>query len=214
MHDMETYNSFYQKNKLSFGDNPTREIADFVSETRLRGRALDIGSGDGRNALYLARSGFDVTGIDFSRVGTEKIARYARHQGVADNIHAICADARNWEYPPNTFDLIVAVTLFDHLPEPDIVPLFVKVSRSLKKGGYIFIKVHTIDDPGFAKTNLLASELAPMIHHYFGHNELLKMVLGDFHIIQYVERTEEDNTHGQPHTHGFAQVLALKTTNL
>jgi cyclopropane fatty-acyl-phospholipid synthase-like methyltransferase len=209
--EIETFDSFYRKDQLSFGENPTREIADFVTSTKARGFALDIGSGDGRNALFLARSGFNVTAIDFSKVGSEKIAKYAKQQGLANKIRIICIDARQWVYPQNTFDLIIAVTLFDHLQPPDIMPLFDKVCKSLKKDGAIFLKVHTIEDPGFNKTDQPASELAPMIHHYFDHDELLRMVNDDFRVVLYEEKTEEDRTHGQPHTHGFAQVLAYKS---
>lgn len=212
MDEIDTFDSFYRKDQLSFGENPTREIADFVNSTEARGFALDIGSGDGRNALFLARSGFNVAAIDFSRVGTEKLARYAKQHGLADNIRTICVDARQWDYPQNTFELVIAVTLFDHLQPPDIMPLFNKVRKSLKKGGAIFIKVHTIDDPGYDKKDQPASELAPMIHHYFDHNELLRMVNDDFRVVLYEEKSEEDRTHGKPHTHGFAQVLAFKNS--
>jgi cyclopropane fatty-acyl-phospholipid synthase-like methyltransferase len=208
--EKETFDSFYQKDQLSFGDNPTREIVQFVDSTKAVGFALDIGSGDGRNALFLARSGFYVTALDFSKVGSEKLARFSQQKGLGEKVHAICIDARQWEYPAAAFDLVIAVTLFDHLRAQDIMPLFDKVCRSLKKGGALFIKVHTIDDPGYRETNRPASELAPMIHHYFEHNELLRMPGDGFRILLYEERTEEDRTHGQIHSHGFAQVLALK----
>ncbi len=210
MNEQERFDSFYRSKQLSFGDSPTIEIREFVAAWNRRGLALDIGSGDGRNALFLARSGFDVTAIDFSKIGSEKLAKFAKNQGLADRIHSICIDARQWIYPENKFDLVIAVTLFDHLPKSDFAPLFEKVGKCLKRGGALFVKVHTIDDPGYAKKNAPASELAPMIHHYFEHNELLIAMLRDYRVMQYEEKTEEDRTHGNPHMHGFAQILAYR----
>ncbi len=206
----ERFDEFYDSDELSFGDAPTKEVEEHLQDLGGSGLALDMGAGDGRNSLYLAEKGFDVIALDSSKTGIEKLKRIAAERGLGDRLKTVHGDARTWEYPERKFDLIFAITLFDHLETGDIGKLFYKVRKSLKRGGYIFIKVHTIEDPGYKGDDENASELSSEIKHYFRPNELLKHLKGNFHIKKYEERTEHDTTHGEPHKHGFARVVARK----
>ncbi len=208
---MSEFDSFYDQVELSFGTEPTGEIRTYVDSIERRGKALDIGAGDGRNALYLAQAGYDVTAVDSSCVGLAKLEWFARREGLITNIETVCADVRDTVYEESTYDLIVAVTLFDHLPKKDIGGLFERIVRSLRVGGALFVKVHTVADPGCRKNGEPASELSRMIRHYFGPKELLHLVNGSLDVIDYDERSERDVNHGTPHTHGFATMLATKT---
>lgn len=206
----ERFDEFYDSDELSFGDAPTKEVEEYIDGLGGSGLALDMGAGDGRNSLFLAEKGFDVIALDSSKTGLEKLQRIANERGLGDRLKIVHMDAREWEYPERKFDLIVAITLFDHLEGSDINKLFHKVRKSLKRGGYIFIKVHTIEDPGYRGDDDNASELSSEIKHYFRPNELLKLLRGNYHIRKYEERTEHDTTHGEPHKHGFARVVARK----
>lgn len=206
-----TFDRFYSKESLSFGENPATELRDFLLTIGYPGRALDLGAGDGRNALFLAGAGYDVTAVDLSQVGLDKLNRVAEMRGLADRMHTVCADVRDFVPSVESFDLVLAVTLFDHLPQEDVASVFSSATVGLKDGGLLFAQSHTIDDPGNAGENDRASELAPMIHHYFDHNELLRLVVDGFHVIWYQERPEEDHSHGKPHHHVFAKVLARKS---
>ncbi len=208
---MNEFDTFYDRAEFSFGAEPTREIREFVESTKQRGKALDIGAGDGRNALYLARAGYDVTAVDSSCVGLAKLEWFARRDELTSRIQMICADARNAAYEESTYDLVVAVTLFDHLPGKDIGGLFDRIVGSLRIGGTLFVKVHTVTDPGFKKNGQPASELSRMIRHYFEPKELLHLMNGNLDIVTYDECTERDASHGAPHMHGFATMLATKT---
>ena len=205
-----TFDKFYRKENLSFGEIPSEELRDFLLTTGFRGRALDLGAGDGRNALFLAGAGYDVTGVDLSQVGLDKLRRMAEQRGLASRVHTVCADVRDFVPPAEAFDLVLAVTLFDHLPQEDVAAVFSSATAGLKGGGLLFAQSHTVDDPGHAGHNDRASELAPMVHHYFDRNELLRLVMNDFHVLWYQEKPEEDHSHGRPHHHAFAKVLARK----
>lgn len=207
---MDNFDSFYSSDAPSFGTAPSGELRDFIRDTGLTGNALDLGCGDGRNTLYLAASGFTVTAVDSSRVGLEKLNRLAADRGLAERIRTVVADARKFEYAPNSYDLVASVTLFDHLPSEDIPPLFKKVTASLKVGGILFVKAHTVDDPGHNGSSAPRSELSGMIRHYFDHNELLQMVTGPYYVVRYEEIQEEDTSHGPRHFHAFAKLLARK----
>jgi SAM-dependent methyltransferase len=77
------------------------------------GRALDIACGTGRHSLWLAEQGWDVTAVDFSRVGVEILARAAEGRGLAVDAHV--ADARTWTPPRPGYDLVLMS--FVHLPD-------------------------------------------------------------------------------------------------
>lgn len=205
-----TFDKFYSKETLSFGDEPAEALRGFVRATSYRGRALDLGAGDGRNALFLAESGYDVTAVDLSQVGLDKLHTSAEKRGLANRIHTVCTDVRDYVPPTDSFDLVLAVTLLDHLPQEDIAPVYSAATGSLKAGGIFYAQSHTVDDPGHTDRKERASDLAPMIHHYFDHNELLRLALDDFHILWYQEKPEEDHSHGAPHHHVFAKMFAQK----
>jgi SAM-dependent methyltransferase len=83
---------------------PNALLVEIVHE-REPGRALDIGMGQGRNALYLAERGWQVTGIDISSEGVRLTQLQARERGV--QIDARLVDARKFELGIERWDLIV-----------------------------------------------------------------------------------------------------------
>jgi SAM-dependent methyltransferase len=76
------------------------------------GRALDLACGEGRNALWLAERGWQVTAVDFSAVGLEKARRLASEREL--ELILVEADVLEWEPPAASFDLVVVMYL--HLP--------------------------------------------------------------------------------------------------
>ncbi len=74
------------------------------------GRALDLGAGEGRHAVWLASLGWQVTAVDFSPVGIERGRRGAQELGV--EVDWVVADVRTWEPPAGVaFDLILMAYL-------------------------------------------------------------------------------------------------------
>ena len=79
-------------------------------------RALDIGTGTGQFAVYLARGGFDVTGIDISEAMIAKARRYAADQDLEIDFQT--GDAESLDFADRTFDVIVSRNLLWTLPRP------------------------------------------------------------------------------------------------
>ncbi|MFE4372048.1 class I SAM-dependent methyltransferase [Streptomyces sp. NPDC056835] len=71
------------------------------------GDALDLGCGDGGDALWLARRGWQVTAVDISAVAVERLAGLARSRGLGDRVIAERHDLEE-SFPPGGFDLICA----------------------------------------------------------------------------------------------------------
>ena len=110
-----------------------RPLAQFAAELE-PGRALDVGAGDGRNAIWLATQGWAVTAIDLSTVALERAAERAAAR--AAQLECIVADWRDHDFGESAFELVVVS--FMH-PQPDErEALFGRVARALVPGGHVF----------------------------------------------------------------------------
>ena len=83
----------------------------YPPEQRKHIRALDLGCGSGVHTVFLADEGFQVTGVDRSKKGIDNARRKLAERGVSANLRAEGADVL--DFPPDSFDLIVCVGVFD-----------------------------------------------------------------------------------------------------
>ena len=90
----EDWNERYRRAELLWTAEPNRLFAAEVGEL-VRGRALDLACGEGRNAVWLAERGWTVTAVDFSDVAIEKAARLAASRGV--HVEWVVADVTGYE---------------------------------------------------------------------------------------------------------------------
>lgn len=98
-------------------------------------RALDIGTGTGQFAVYLARGRFDVTSIDISEAMVAEARRYAADQGL--EIDFKVGDAESLDFADRTFDVIVSRNLLWTLPRPH--QALMEWRRVLKPGGRLML---------------------------------------------------------------------------
>jgi tellurite methyltransferase len=107
--DREKWNERYRGEELQMGLAPSPFLAasiDLILEIVPGMKALDIACGEGRNAIFLASLGFDVTAVDISDVGVEKGKRRAEREGVA--VKFILADLEDYSVTGN-YDLILNI---------------------------------------------------------------------------------------------------------
>ena len=102
------------------------------------GRALDVACGEGRNAVWLATHGWQVSGVDFSSVGLAKARRLAREHSV--DVQWIEADVVEWIPPGGSFDLVIVFYL--HLPSDDRRRVFAHARDALAAGGTLLVVGH------------------------------------------------------------------------
>jgi len=140
------------------------------------GRALDIATGTGRNAVFLADAGYTVDAVDQSRVGLDITHERARERGVGDRLNPIHADADSYTFPTDRYELIT-ISFYR------IVDRFPDIKEALVPGGYLFVQHH-----------LRSTESTPSgpsdDRYRFGANELLHACL-DLTVLYYDEVTHE-----------------------
>jgi 2-polyprenyl-3-methyl-5-hydroxy-6-metoxy-1,4-benzoquinol methylase len=110
------------------------------------GTALDVGSGEGADAIWLAQRGWQVTAVDLSSVAIERATAHAVHAGaeVADRITWVHADVITWEPGAARFDLVSAQYM--HLPPPQRSPLFARLADAVRPDGTLLIVGHHPSD--------------------------------------------------------------------
>jgi SAM-dependent methyltransferase len=131
--DLETlfYNKMYEKAKSPFSVAPNKFLVEVVG-TLSPGKALDLGMGEGRNAIFLAQRGWEVTGIDLAEVGVVQARKRAQSMGL--KVNAIIQDANLFDYGSQQWEL-VCMMYFDG---SGFVHDFEKrVAAGLKTGGYL-----------------------------------------------------------------------------
>ena len=102
------------------------------------GRALDLASGDGRNAIWLAAHGWDVTAVDFSAVALERAGAAAAAAGVT--IRWVNADLLEWRPGSRSFDLVAV--MFLHLPANERTGIYAGAAEAVAPGGRLLVVGH------------------------------------------------------------------------
>ncbi|MCW2634456.1 MAG: putative reductase [Blastococcus sp.] len=115
------------------------EAADLVP-----GTALDVGCGEGADAIWLAGRGWQVTAADFSRNALRRGASHAEAADVATRINWLHADLRVWTPPAATFDLVSAQYM--HMPPEPRGVLFARLADAVAPGGTLLIVGHDLSD--------------------------------------------------------------------
>lgn len=127
----------YATTELVWGAGPNRflvgEVADLTP-----GRALDLGCGEGRNAIWLAELRWQVTGVDFSEIGLDKARRLAADRGV--DVTWIHADLLEYEPDRGAFDLVIVMYL--QLVADQVSAVMKRASAALAPGGTLLVVGH------------------------------------------------------------------------
>jgi SAM-dependent methyltransferase len=117
-----------------FADKPDENLAGWLDLGWIRpGRALDIGCGPGRNAVFLAGRGFEVDAVDRSPAAVAWGRDRARAAGAG--VRFLCADAFTADLP-GPYDLVYDSGLFHHLPPHRRISYRELLRRVLAPGGY------------------------------------------------------------------------------
>ena len=126
----------YQTPEYIFGDQPCQWL--IMNQHRLpqSGQALALGDGEGRNGVFLAELGFEVTSVDLSEVGLSKARDLASKRGVT--VQTVQADLEHYEIEAESQDLIVSI--YCHLPDAIRELVHERAEVALKPGGLFILE--------------------------------------------------------------------------
>jgi SAM-dependent methyltransferase len=146
------FDNIYRHRTPGFTTRPTELLASAIRE-RTPGRALDIGMGQGRNAVFLATQGWTVTGFDLSDAGLAIARESAARAGVT--IDAVRASEREFDYGEARWDLVV----FTYEPFPITSDAYVaRLQRAMRPAARIVIE--SFSEPE-GKPNRTATAIDP-----------------------------------------------------
>lgn len=131
MSQQEFWNGKFSKADFFYGVNPNEFLASNLELLKEYKKMLCLGEGEGRNAIFFAKNGFNVTAIDASDLGLKKLANRALEENL--HVKTVCMDLNLWE-ANEKYDVIVASYL--HMYKNEREELFKKIEESLNCGGY------------------------------------------------------------------------------
>lgn len=137
----ERWNRRYTEAKgFLFGEAPNAWLAQAERWLPPAGDTLCLADGEGRNGVWLARRGHQVTAFDLSQVAIDKARAFARASGVPDaRLQTALADLGGWDWAPDAFDLVVAV--YFQFADPALrEQTFAGIRRTLRPGGVLVIE--------------------------------------------------------------------------
>ena len=173
---MTTWDERFREGEYPEEPDPSPVLERYV-ESFPDGRALDVATGTGRNALFLAERGYEVDALDRSVEGLRIARRNAEARGVAERVNPIRADATEYAFPTSAYDVITVsfYRTLDRLGD---------VKEALRPGGVLFYQHHLkTADP---------VDAGPSTDRYrYRSNELLRACL-DLTVLRYDERRTED----------------------
>lgn len=126
----------YAKAGYHYGLAPNEFLAAHVNDLPAGGKLVSLGEGEGRNGVFLAQQGFEVTGVDGSAVGLAKAQALAKERGVT--IATIHADLRTFDCGDARWDAIISI--WAHLPAELRRELHARLARAVKPGGVILFE--------------------------------------------------------------------------
>ncbi|MGH2806555.1 MAG: class I SAM-dependent methyltransferase [Actinomycetota bacterium] len=135
--DAGQWDERYSKDGLEWGSPPNRFLVRELAEMP-PGRALDVAAGEGRNAIWLAEQGWEVTAVDYSRVAVEKGRRWAAERELV--IDWIVADVTGFTPVPGSFDL--AILFYLQLPPAEWAAVLRTTAAAVAPGGTLLTVGH------------------------------------------------------------------------
>ena len=191
------YDDFYAGQEgAAFGQGPEQTVRDILLHKR-SGSAADFGAGDGRNALFLAEHGFDVTAYDISQEGLAKLSKQAGEKRLT-----IQTEERDvaFDPPEGPFDVSVSTYMLQHLPDGVARRFLATIRAEAPQGALHAISVFVAD----------GTEAEGRFYPAPGE---LKALYSDWTVLEYEEknvRLAQDKPDGSPDFSLRARILAQK----
>ncbi len=165
----------YSRPTFIYGKSPVQFLAENYHYIPFEANVLDMGMGEGRNAVFLAQKGYKVTGIDISSVAVKKAHLLAQEFGV--KFKGIVASLKDYKIAPQSFDAIICFYYVDKT-------LIEKMKSWLRPGGILIYEAYTLREKSNRPRGVLEEEIL------LKEQELLRLFTG-MRVLKYEEPLHE-----------------------
>ncbi|MBP2642694.1 MAG: transcriptional regulator, family [Firmicutes bacterium] len=203
MGKISPYDGEYKKEEYYWGlehSQLAEQVVKLMQDKSANKRVLDIGSGEGRDAVYFSRCGFQVDALELSTPGTEKIRQYSQASGY--DVTILHENMIGYEFS-HVYDVIYSMGSLQFLPLEQRQKHFEKYKRNTQVGGMnahlVFVEKPFIKvAPDWEKNEFFYTS-GDLARYYY-----------DWEILQCEERIIECNSAGIPHQHALNIIIARK----
>jgi 2-polyprenyl-3-methyl-5-hydroxy-6-metoxy-1,4-benzoquinol methylase len=197
MEELERWNQRFGAAEYIFGTAPNAFLASHAALLKRGQRALCVADGEGRNSVWLAEQGLEVSAFDLSPVGVEKARRLARSRGV--EVRYDVASVYEWRWPEAAYDVVAAI--FVQFADPAMRAfMFERMIAALKPGGVVLVE-------GYTPAQLKYATGGPKQVDQLYTEELLRQAFGSLDILE-LKAYEAELDEGSRHR-GMSAVIDL-----
>jgi SAM-dependent methyltransferase len=212
------WNTLYQEAECVWGTQPDHLLLKYAPQIP-DGAVLDLGVGEGRNALFFAMKGHKVHGIDISQAAVEKCLERARQAGLSMTCEV--DNLINVKIEPVSQALIVSTMTLQCVKKSESAKIISRMKQGVMPGGMVYITVFSTEDPSYEKLKQTQKEVEPdtfyiehndSYRHFFTKDELLAP-FSDFQLLHFLQAIGRDPGHPgypEPHYHGSLTYLGQK----
>ena len=192
------WNERFDKKEFIFGKEPNEQLVDQASQyLKPKSSVLCIADGEGRNGVWLAKQGMQVTGFDVSDIALAKANQFAADNNV--NIQYSLCDTDSFDWQVNAYDAVVGI--FIQFADPEMRSrIFRQVHQTLKPGGLFILQ-------GYTPKQLEYKTGGPSLIEHLYTEELIRELSQGFEILE-LECYEKELSEGARHT-GMSALLGM-----
>ncbi len=191
------WNKRYSEPGFLFGTEPARFLVEQRAYLKRGDKALAIADGEGRNSVFMAENGLEVTAQDSSDVAIDKSRGLAAARGA--HVDHVLADLRTWDWAEGEYDLAAAIYI--QFAEPEFRDqIFAGLQKTLKPGGVLLLH-------GYRPKQLEYGTGGPPIAENMYEVDLLRHAFGDMEILR-LEAYDREVDEGRGHS-GMSALIDL-----
>jgi len=201
---MAEYDEIYNQTENVFGTQSTLILERFFHLINKNKRVLDIGAGQGRNSIFLAKNGFKVDAIDPSRSGIEVIKAISQKENLS--INSFIQGFSDFNPANTSYSAILLFGIIQVITRKELERLIKKINKWTEKGDLLFVTAHSVKDQKYYK---YSKEMKSIGKNSFSDGKIVRTFLEEKEILNFfgewgIEYHFEG--YGPEHRHGAGPV--------